>query len=382
MKKYLENNCYLILHEVESSKQILQRQEVCEELVPLKEWLTKYLQELEDELNHNLYLLDLNDEDTFRNIFKQVQIITRALVFCNIRLMPSIHRYKPTDNVCLKLLSWLHKQHPIMAGLPLGIFDGQFMIAASNDYPTVYYLPNSSQHILLHLPLFFHEIGHKFFAHHRPEMMDLVKEFQINLLRFFKSANQKNDKRSAIQAKKTKIIVVDTWTNWIEELFCDAVGIRIGGASYIHAFSYYLRMSGRAAFFRTEKDLGKSSHPVSWLRVKFLIKWAEQYGLEKEALSLSEEWEALAKIQGIKEQYFGFYKDVFFFFLKQCLDDMLVVSEPIFFKDYDNRPEEFDKSKTNFIELTNLAWRKFYNDLKGYEVWEKNIIESINQPVV
>ena len=248
MKKYLENNCYLILHEVESSKQILQRQEVCEELVPLKEWLTKYLQELEDEL--------------------------------------------------------------------------------------------------------------------------------------FKSANQKNDKRSAIQAKKTKIIVVDTWTNWIEELFCDAVGIRIGGASYIHAFSYYLRMSGRAAFFRTEKDLGKSSHPVSWLRVKFLIKWAEQYGLEKEALSLSEEWEALAKIQGIKEQYFGFYKDVFYDDVKQCLDDMLVVSEPIFFKDYDNRPEEFDKSKTNFIELTNLAWRKFYNDLKGYEVWEKNIIESINQPVV
>ena len=65
-------------------------------------------------------------------------------------------------------------------------------------------------------------------------------------------------------------------------------------------------MSGRVAFFKTEKDLNGSSHPVSWLRVKFLVKWARQYGLEKEANALSKEWEQLAKIQGIKEQYFGF----------------------------------------------------------------------------
>ena len=61
---------------------------------------------------------------------------------------------------------------------------------------------------------------------------------------------------------------------------------------------------------------------------------------------------------------------------------MLIVSEPINFRDYDNRPEEFDKSISNFIELTNLAWRKFYNDLEVYEAWEKNIIESINLPIV
>ena len=236
MKEYLENNFYLTLHEIEPSKQILQRQEICEELIPLKTWLSNALKELEDELLHNLYLLELNEEDTFRNIFKQIQIITRHLVFYNTRFIPSIHRYKPTDNVCLKVLTWLHNQHPILAESPIGVFDGAFMISASKRYPTIYYLPNSSQHILLHLPLFFHEIGHKFFAEYRPEMMDFVKEFQIKLLRFFKSPNQKNDKRSQVQAKKTKIIVVDTWTNWIEELYCDAVGIRIGEASYIHAF--------------------------------------------------------------------------------------------------------------------------------------------------
>lgn len=382
MKKYLENNCYLILHEVELSKKIIQREDVCKELVPLKKWLTGYLKELESELSHNLYLLDLNDEDTFRNIFKQTQLITRELVFCNIRLIPSVHRYKPSDNICLKLLHWLHNQHPAMEGQPFGVSDGQFMIAASKRYPTVYYLPNSSQHILLHLPLFFHEIGHKFFDYHRLEMLDLVKEFQLRLLSFFKLPFQKNDKRYEAQAKKTKIIVVDTWINWIEELYCDAVGVRIGGASYIHAFSFYLRMSGRAAFFKTEKDLGGSSHPVPWLRVKFLARWAEQYGLTEEAKALNEEWKGLAKMQGIKEQYFGFYIADFYDDVKKCLDDMLIVSEPISFQSYDDNIESFDPTKNNFIELTNLAWRKFYGDLKGYEEWEQRMINLINVPAV
>jgi len=304
------------------------------------------------------------------------------LGFCNARLIPSIHRYKTNDNLCLKLLSWLHKQHLIMADQPIGVSDGQFMISASNEYPTIYYLPSSSQHILLHLPLFFHEIGHKFFAHHRPEMMDLVKEFQLKLLSFFKLPFQKNDKRYKAQAKKTKVIVVDTWINWIEELYCDAVGIRIGGASYIHAFSHYLRMSGRAAFFMTEKDLGGSSHPVPWLRVKFLARWAEEYGLNEEAKALNEEWEELAKMQGIKEQYYGFYKDDFYNDIKQCLDDMLTVSEPIFFQDYDSNIGKFDITKSNFIELANFAWRNFYGDLKNYEDWEQGVIDSFNAPIV
>ena len=376
MKEYLKNNCYLTLHEVELSKQILHKKKVCGELLPLKTWIFSFLQDKETELNHILYLLDLNDEDTFRNVFKQVQTITRDLVYCNTRLISSIHRYQETDNVCLRMLSWLHAQHPIVKGLPLGISDGNFMIAASDNLPTIYYLPNSSQHILLHLPLFFHEIGHKFFVHHRLEMMDLVKEFQIRMLKFFKSAYQKNDKRTATLVKKTKIIVVDTWTKWIEELFCDAVGVRIGGASYLHAFSHYLRMNGRAAFYRTDKDLGGSSHPVPWLRVKFLVKWAEDFGLREEAEALSTEWNALAKMQEIREQYFGFYRDDFYNDVKQCLDDMLIESEPILFQDYDSNIRNFDPSKNNFIELANLAWRKFHDDLVDYEEWEKSVVSS------
>ena len=382
MKQYLENNCKLIKHDVELSIQILKGNNVCKELTPLRDWLMVYLKDLDKKLTHDLYLLGLDDEETFRNIFKRSQKVMRDLVFYNTHFMPSIHRYKTNDNLCLKLLSWLHNEHPILVGHPFGLSDGNFMIAPFQNNPTMYYLPNSSQHTLLHLPLFFHEVGHKFFDYHRPEMMDLVKEFQRNLLQFFELTFRGNTKRYEKQAKKAKIVVIDTWINWIEELFCDAVGIRIGGASYIHAFSHYLRMSGRASFLRKEKDLAGSSHPIAWLRVKFLVKWAEEHGLADEAKSLSEEWQSLAEMQKITEQFGGFYIDDFYDDVKQCLDDMLIVSEPINFKDYDNRPEEFDKSTSNFIELTNLAWRKFYNDLEGYEAWEKNIIESINQPIV
>ena len=60
---------------------------------------------------------------------------------------------------------------------------------------------------------------------------------------------------------------------------------------------------------------------------------------------------------------------------------MLFESGPIFFDEYDGKIEGFNVNKNNFIELTNLAWKKFYNDLKGYETWEKEVIESINQNI-
>lgn len=379
MQKQLEDNCYLIQHELELSKKIVNEQVVCEELTPLKEWLLAFLKEMEEETHQNLYHIELNLPETFPQIFKRLQGITRNLRYCDGHLVPSICRYKKSDNVSLKVLGWLHNQHPDLVGKPFGISDNSFSIVPSENIPTIYYLPSSSQHILLHLPLFFHEMGHDFYMYHRPEMLDLVKELQKKLLKFFALAFQGNNNRSKAKAREAKTIVVDTWIYWIEELYCDAVGIRIGGAGYIHAFSFYLRMVGRAAFFQTKKDLANSSHPVPWLRVKFLVHWAKEYGLVEEAKTLEEDWNGLAKMQGIrKENYFGYYRQEYYEHIKKCLDDMLVISEPIFFQDYNQDIEEFDLMQHNYIQLTNLAWRKFYENLKGYEQWEQEVIKLIS----
>jgi len=83
MKQYLENNCKLIKHDVELSIQILKGNNVCKELIPLRDWLMVYLKDLDKKLTHDLYLLGLEDEETFRNIFKRSQKVMRDLVFYN-----------------------------------------------------------------------------------------------------------------------------------------------------------------------------------------------------------------------------------------------------------------------------------------------------------
>jgi len=82
---------------------------------------------------------------------------------------------------------------------------------------------------------------------------------------------------------------IDTWYSWIEEFFCDAVGMTIGGASYLYTFSHYLRIEGRSAFSKDFNDLQLSSHPVTWYRIKNLC-------LRAKKLDLIEEEDAIIEI--------------------------------------------------------------------------------------
>ena len=224
--------------------------------------------------------------------------------------------------------------------------------------------------------MFFHEFGHYLYRYHRNEMDDLVKEFQEKLEDHLELSFEQNDDQSQKEREKIRIIV-ETWYEWAQELYCDAVGLQIGGASYLKAFSYHLRMNGRGAFQQKEIDLERSSHPVLWLRVMFLADQARTMNLIDAADQIENDWNLIAKTLGIRQDYFGYYTDQYFPDVIQMIDDILIETSPISFNGYNQAIEAFEESQHNYLQLLNLAWKKYEENMEEYDQWEKQMINII-----
>ncbi|MFN8336345.1 MAG: hypothetical protein U0U09_14550 [Cyclobacteriaceae bacterium] len=372
MREILKSNNNDLLREIKLSRSRVHIKSVPKELLLYKDWLEGYLNHLEKMVNENFYYLSLNEESIIPEILDKTQSITRDFRVLSSRFLPPIIRLSITDSLCLKLLSWLHGNHDQSKDKPFAVSDGVFSIYASKEIPLIYFLPTSSQQSLLHTPLFFHEFGHFLYAFHKQEMDDLVKGLQSDLEEYLIIPFQQNDSKHSKEKEKASSII-ETWFDWTQELFCDAVGLQIGGPSYLHAFSHYLRMIGRGSFYMPEKDLNKSSHPISWLRVTFLTERAIRYGLVKEANEIQSDWNKIASVLGESGNYHGYYKDQYQQIVIETIDKMIIEANPISFADYNQPVEDYDPDLHNFIQLVNVAWRRYRSDINSYSEWEQNI---------
>ena len=378
MNTLLSTNNYDLLREIEISKDHIASQPIPVELQPYKDWLLRVFENLERQVGDNFHWLSLNDDDILPQVYGQVRSITNSLRVLNSKFLAPLYRYNRFDNLCLKLLKWLHDQHSQSQNCAFAVSHGEFAINSLRQHNVLLYsLPSSSRQDIFHLPLFFHEFGHNLYACHSSEMEALSRAVQMKLQDQLGTPFQENNAKYQKDLERSSAII-ETWYSWVEELFCDAVGLCIGGASFLHTFSLYLRTDGNAAFYRPEEKLAMSSHPVSWLRVKFLAQRAKTLGLEKEAEALESDWKNLAKLLGERENYHGYYRESYNPFIMAALDDMLIEASPINFADFDRSVDTFSPEQHNFIELTNWAWRTYFKDQKHYKQAELQVVEFYN----
>jgi len=214
---------------------------VVDELVPYKNWLLSIIQSRKDKIEQNLNKLqnmeliearlkelpanfDKSAFDLIPDILSETETIAAHINLLSARYISPIYRGIEHDKIGLKLLDWLHKIHDDTSNLPFAISDGAFSILPDYQAPTLYFLPPIDQRGLLYLPLFFHEFGHLLYAIHEKEMDELVKEFQLEIEDLLRPSTIHNDEigESIQQEIKT---TVDTWYQWMQEFFCDAIGL-------------------------------------------------------------------------------------------------------------------------------------------------------------
>ena len=368
IKQILNNSCLELKRRLVLARQSIEGRQFPNEVRLCYGWVQKTLNRIEKQLDNLSSLLELDLEDRILNQtwYSELSILSSELEVLDQYYLHPLYRLGKDDVLALKVIEWLHQSHPQTAEKPFIISNGSFSIAASRTTPTLYWLPVTSQLSFLHLALFFHEFGHELFLYHKEEMEDLIAEFQEKLAEFLRPAVSQSDNRYQDYVEKAADIV-ETWREWMEELFCDAVGLTIGGKSYLHAFSHFIRMGGIKEFYVPERQLSKRSHPVSLLRIRFLSERAAEFGLETEAAQLEEEWQLLAGLLGVREDYYGYFDEAFKHQITAVLNDMLTEANPIKFSEIMSATAS---PVINYLQLINEAWDHFQDHPHTYAAWE------------
>jgi len=377
MRSMLELRNRQLLHEIERLIQEVDGSKTLAEIGPYKARIRTLCLAIKERIQGNLNDLDLGQNSILEDILSNTQQVTQHVRLLSSRLVTPILRSSSTDRFCLRVIAWLHTKHPSTVKYPAAFTDGDCAIWPFLDINPIYFFPASEQRGILYLPLYFHEFGHLLYACHRQEMDDLVRDLQQHVDDILIPTSQRGDRHSLVQAQLRHAIVM-TWYKWAQELFCDAIGLTIGGPAFLFAFSSYLSTLDRGDFYRPLSELGGSGHPVTLLRIKMLIKQSQRMGLSVESEVVLREWEVIRNAMGIAEDYHGYYTLQLQDQLEQTLHDMLVETAPVVFQSSGVNVKELIVTPTDSpVVLVNKAWKAFATkSVNQYMTWESEAMES------
>ncbi len=384
MIQYLEGRNRRILQLAKRLNDIIRETQVSQELAPFKHFVVAQCDDLSRHIQRNLQLLQLRkelgdiiepvrtEEDFLKELLGETSRANHWLQRLSGYYAPPILRAHPHDRLSLSIIGWLHQSHPDTRQYPPVVNSGSVAIEP-RGIPPVYYFPVVEQRGLLYQPLVIHEYGHFLYTLRRRELNDLVAELQEDVLHWLHSSRFRNDPYAEEQAKVRQIIAY-TWYAWAEELFCDAVGLTMGGSCYLRAFSGYLHTLRESDFRQEPGMLRGSAHPPCWLRVQFLVCRGRRLGLAQTTDEVTREWEDVRDLLGIFEDYYGYYSPELAEGIEGILDDMLTEVDPRQFTEDEALPDGWRPSTDSPIQLLNWAWRVYEDDSDSYPAWEKSII--------
>ena len=347
-------------------------------LEPYRRRILSVCTQLHGAADRNLGDVALGRDEILDDVLSNTQQLMQYVRLLSARLAAPIVRGSLRDTLTLATITWVHSQHPATATVPAAFADGDCMIWPFVHIAPIYFFPFLEQRGLLYQPLLFHEFGHLLYVCHKPEMDDLVGELQRDIEDVLAPPSQRNDRHADIQAIQRQAIV-DTWYRWAQELFCDAVGITIGGPSFLRAFSGYLSTMQRGDFYRLPADLQRSNHPVTWLRVRLLVNRARQSGFTDLAEEIEGEWSLVGRTMGVVADYHGFYDDALDQPVTQTVSDMLTEAAPRQCPEHEAQgggSESYPASIS--AALFNQAWRVYRDEPDRYEKWESEAMARLS----
>lgn len=375
MWEFLKARNRMLERNLEELTTAIQSASIPSELEYYRSHIISVCNDVHTTVEQNIADLGLGQDQILEDVLSNTQQVMRLFRLLSARLAVPILRASSSDRLSLTVLSWLHGQHQKTASIPAAFADGHCSVWTFRFAP-IYFFPCVEQKGLLYQPLLFHEFGHLLYAAHEREMDDLVGELQKAVEEYLIPQSRRNDRHADTQAGQRQEIV-NTWYRWAQELFCDAVGLTIGGPCFLLAFSQFLGTLENGDFYRQPTDLRYSGHPVTWLRVQFIAERAKQSGFERLAMAIEQEWKMLAHAIGVVEDYHGFYDRRLKDNISRTIDDMLTEAAPRRYTEAEVKGMELPVSTGNLISLLNQAWQVYRTNALGYTVWENKVLQSL-----
>ncbi|NPV89971.1 MAG: hypothetical protein HPY50_04250 [Firmicutes bacterium] len=376
MHTILLSRNYSLLNQILDLKSVIKAATILPELEHYRSSIYNACITLCGVVERNIKDLSLGNDSIIEDILSNTHQATYYIRLIGSRLTSPILRASENDRLSLLTIKWLHQQSPKTVIFPPAFHDGSTAIWPFIQFAPVYYLSFFDQKGLLFQPLLFHEYGHLLYACHRDEMNDLVGELQTKIDNNLLPNSQRNDRYANNQAKIRQQIV-NTWYSWIQELFCDAIGLLIGGPCFIHAISSRLSTMNPSDFYQQSSYMMNSSHPITWLRIQLIAARAMPLGYQDTAELLLQEWNLIKKSMGITEDYHGFYDVKLENDITRIINDMITEAEPRLCTQTEALGNNWNPALDSLICLFNRAWRVYHESPSTYPIWEKEAIKQI-----
>jgi hypothetical protein len=205
---------------------------------------------------------------------------------------------------------------------------------------------------------------------HKRELDDLVSELQRAISTQLAPLSQRNDRYAETQTTDLQA-VVDVWYQWAQELFCDAVGLAIGGPAFLLAFSTYMHQFEMGDFYIPADELRRKTHPITWIRVRLLTKRALAWGYEEVAEKVQRLWNETRCAVGACEDYHGYFEDGFDELAAKAVEDMLIEAAPRRCTPAEAAGDRVDADHS-WPAFLNAAWLRYGALPEQYLAWEQD----------
>ncbi len=374
MREILRQKNSDILDQVERLLKYLNVSPTIPELAAYQDRIGQMCRELRNEAIQNLRRLESSSDEILIDILSETQRLSRDLDLFNRRLMGPGLRGLESDRLSLRIIHWMHLSHKETTDAPAGVSTQEFAVWPSPYYPVVYFMPASVQRHLLSQALLFHEFGHLLYAYLKPKLDNLVRELQIKIYRLSASLSDHQGAPLVIDQQQRYAIAL-LWYEWTQELFCDAVGLTIGGPAFLNAFIRYFCIRDRTEYNCSHEQLGTRSHPLAWIRARLLAIRAGNMGLEAVADRTNNHFDKVAEALSAKWDFYGFYNDLFLPDIQKSVDEMLMESNVYHYSRHDVSEQEWTPD-SNPVHLINQAWHHFQTEPETYGPWEERAINQ------
>ena len=359
-----------ILRELNGLQRDVAAAGIPEELTPYARQLSALCSRLRMQIERNLQDLTLGQRAILEDVRSNTEQVVGYFDLLSGLLATPILRSSSSDRLSLKVVTWLHQAHSTTKRYPAAIASGDCAIQPLVEFCPIYFFPAAEQAGLLYQPLYFHEFGHLLYRCHRDELDELVLDLRRDIFRMLTPASYRSDRYSARQDSQRQA-VTRTWYHWAQELFCDTVGLTICGPSFLRAFSSYLAKLRPGDFYLPRDAMASSRHPPTWLRIKLLHIQASSLGMSCQSGAIVKEWDDMASLMGIVEDYHGFYDDAFESSVLNMLRDAVTEAAPRAYL-----PSEVSDStaypgpEATPVTAVHRAWCAFLDEGTDYSAWE------------
>jgi hypothetical protein len=374
----LETNNRDLFLEASQLLAIVERVQAIEELADYREWLVERIANIQASTQDALIVVSYGFPELIPELLSRTQQLRREFGIIRDRLLAPLTRASEQDRASLRILNWLHQTNPATESIPFALSDGGFASWPWPPHAALYFAPGANSTGLRFSPLLFHEFGHVLYAARTSDFDPVVGELQQSIDRILTPRSVRNDARAAAEAGN-RANIVETWYEWAQEFFCDAVGLLIGGPAYLFAFSNYLQLLGAGDFPSSDGKDSRNTHPPTRLRIQVLLAQVTKFNLNgdlsKASILVEQQWEAIAQAVQFDNDYFGLYVPEMDGPLNAAIDQLISLSGIRHFATSDVEPPK-GVNFANPIQLVNAAWVAFRRDPERYPAWEQDAIGS------